>query len=103
MRKKEQIWKRLNIDQEQAVNAWLLGMGSLIGFMILSALGWSLYYKKMILFRHIGFHPAWAKAVFSSWIIAALPLLVVMYKQADKIFKSAVIRQNRETDRKSVV
>src|SRR5437773_125999 len=45
MRKKEQIWKRLNSDQEKAVDAWLLGMGVLIGLLIASSFGWSFVFR----------------------------------------------------------
>ncbi|MSR78148.1 MAG: hypothetical protein EXS63_08015 [Candidatus Omnitrophica bacterium] len=95
MRKKEQIWKRLNVDQEKAVDVWLLGMGIFIGFLIVSAFAWSWIYRAEISVPGT-FNSKWAKAVFSSWLVLALPLLVFLYKQADQIFKSAVIRQTRE-------
>ena len=94
MRKKEQIWKRLNPDQEKSVNAWLLGMGLLIGMLILSSTGWSIYYAQALRAgAHRGLHPAWAKAVFGTWGVLFIPWLVFMYRRADDIFKNAVKNQ----------
>ena len=134
MRKKEQIWKRLNQDEEKAVDAWLFGMGTIIGLLILSSLVSSFIFKDKIIFRNTNvilskaknlsdesisqnsrsfahhksrwtqddskgfetFNPSWAKAVFGSWLILILPLLVIMYRRADEIFKDAIIRQTQK-------
>lgn len=94
MRKKEQIWKRLNEDQERAVDAWFWGMGIFIGLLAASAMGWSLVFKDKILLELPGaFEPNWGKAVFASWLFFLIPFLIVMYRQADNIFKTAVQRQ----------
>ena len=94
MRKKERIWKRLNWDEEKALDIWLPTMTLFIGVLILSALFWSQVYRQSILdeSRH-GLDLAWAKAVFSSWLIVLLPFLVWMYKKADQIYKAALKRQ----------
>jgi hypothetical protein len=92
MRKKEQIWKRLNTDQERAVDAWLLGMGSFLGFLALSSLFWSWHYREE-LHSSAGLNGAWAKAVAGSWLGALIPLLVYLYKRADAIFLDASARQ----------
>ncbi len=94
MRKKEQIWKRLNDDQERAVDAWLLGMGLFLGLLVVSSLGWSVALKDRILSKPVGvLEPLWVKAVFGSWLVFLIPFLIVMYRQADNIFKTAVERQ----------
>ncbi|MBI3312804.1 MAG: hypothetical protein HYZ83_01025 [Candidatus Omnitrophica bacterium] len=96
MRKKEQIWKRLNWDQERAVNAWLLGMGTFVGLLILSCFFWSLALKGQI-HQNVsqGFNSVWAKAVFGSWLLLLMPFLIFMYRKADQIFKDATIRQTQ--------
>lgn len=94
MRKKEQIWKRLNDDQEKAVDAWLLGMGIFIGLLVASSLGWSVVFKEKILLKEsAAIHPLWVKAVFGSWLVFLIPFLIMMYRQADNIFKTAVQNQ----------
>ena len=96
MRKKEQIWKRLNQDQERAVDAWLQGMGFFIGLLILSSIFWSYWFKEKITHPSArGFDPLWAKSVFGTWLFLLMPFLVFMYRRADVIFKAAVIRQTQ--------
>jgi hypothetical protein len=92
MRKKEQIWKRLNEDQEKAVDASFLGMGIFIGLLIASSFGWSLVFKHR-LNEGPGLEPVWAKAVFGTWLATLIPFLILLYRKADQIFKDAVIRQ----------
>jgi len=91
MRKKEQIWKRLNDDQEIAVDVWFRLMGLFMGLMVVTALGWSQRYRVEIAGE--GMQGVWAKAVFGTWMGMAVPFLVVMYRQADRIFTRAVARQ----------
>lgn len=95
MRKKEQIWKRLNDDEEKAVDAFLQGISLFIGLLVLSSLGWSFVYKARILSREVGFDPAWVKAVIGTWLVSLLPFLVILYRKADLIFKNAVTRQTQ--------
>ncbi len=102
MRKKEQIWKRLNDDQEKAVDAWLFGMGIFIGLLIMSALMWSAVLRESI-HRSAGFELAWVKAVFATWLVILLPFLIFMYRKADSIFKTAVERQTYTPKFMSVV
>jgi len=94
MRKKEQVWKRLNLDQEIAVDAWLKGMGIFLGTVMLLALFWSWFYRGEILsYSGKWFEPRWAKALLGTSLMAILPFLVWMYRKADQIFKNAVDRQ----------
>jgi hypothetical protein len=96
MRKKEQIWKRLNSDQESSVDAWFTGFGLFIALFVASAVGWDLALKQKLFPNTPGLDPAWTKAVFSTWLVILIPLLVWMYKSADRIFKRAHERQTRE-------
>lgn len=91
MRKKEQIWKRLNDDQEKAVDAWLLGMGVFIGLLVASLFVWSWLLKGRI--DQGGYDTLWIKSVFVSWLVILLPFLILMYRKADLIFKTAAERQ----------
>lgn len=93
MRKKEQIWKRLNDDQEKAVDAWLFGVGVFIGTLVASAFGWSLVFEKNLHRDIPGMDGGWAKAVFGTWIAVLIPFLVLMYRKADAIFQTANARQ----------
>ena len=96
MRKKEQIWKRLNEDQEKSVDAWFTGMGFFIGLFIASALAWTWFLRKRLFPDTPGFDPVWLKAVFSTWFLILIPLLVWMYRRADNIFEKANARQTYE-------
>jgi len=102
MRKKEQIWKRLNDDQEKAVDAWLAGMATFIGLLIVSAFFWSWRFKSRLSGADGGMDTVWAKAVFGSWLAMLIPFLIVMYRQADRIFKTAEARQTYTPQFKSL-
>lgn len=91
MRKKEQIWKRLNQDQENAVDLWFTGMGIFIGLLVASCLIWSFAFKNEIL--NEGMSQRWGKCVFGTWLAILIPFLILMYRQADSLFKSAETRQ----------
>lgn len=94
MRKKEQIWKRLNDDQEHAVDAWFAGMSLFIAVLVVTALAWSLVFRARL--AGPGMDGVWAKAVFGTWLASFFPFLFVMYRQADRIFTRAVARQTYE-------
>ncbi len=96
MRKKEQIWKRLNTDQEKAVDAWLAGFGSFIGAFVASEFLWALILKDRISPNTPGLDPLWMKAVFSTWLVILIPLMIWMYRSADTIFKTANERQTHQ-------
>jgi hypothetical protein len=97
MRKKEQIWKRLNDDQEKAVDAWLFCMGLFLAVLVVTALAWAWIFRAAI--ADDGMNGGWAKAVFATWLVALLPFLVLMYKQADSLFKTAEARQTPRAPR----
>ncbi len=91
MRKKEQIWKRLNADEEKATTLWHRAMGIFILFLIGSLVLWSWGMRESLL--EPGFSKAWLKNVFVSWLVLTLPFLVFLYQRADQLFKAAAIRQ----------
>lgn len=93
MRKKEQIWKRLNTDEEKAVDAWLSGLGLFIGLLLVTCVFWT--WKLRALVTDNGrFDTVWLKRVIGTWLLLLLPFLVLLYRKADRIFKEAVIRQS---------
>jgi hypothetical protein len=93
MRKKEQIWKRLNQDEEQAVDAWLLAMGIFIGLLVSSMAVWSYVYRERIGTPGVSWNRDWVKAVMTTWLVFLLPFLAWMYRRADEIFRHAMERQ----------
>ena len=97
MRKKEQIWKRLNQDEEKAVDAALQGMGAFIGLLIASAFFWIWRLRPRVFLESSGrLDPLWTKAVFGTWLFLTLPFLILLYRKADQIFKAAVMRQTAD-------
>ncbi len=92
MRKKEQIWKRLNEDQERSVDAWFQGMCFLIAAEVASSLFWSLRMREAIVLD--GFNREWLKRVGGTWLVALIPVFIFMYRKADLIFLRAGQRQN---------
>lgn len=100
MRKKEQIWKRLNDDQEKAVDAWLGGISMFVGLLIACAIFWDFRFYARVT-EDLAFDGGWAKAVIGSWLVLTLPFLAILYRQADRIFKNAVVRQTYSPNYKS--
>lgn len=96
MRKKEQIWKRLNDDQERSINAWLQGLGLFLLLLVASTIFASFLFRDAI-HSQAGFDRNWLKTVFGSWLALILPFLIWMYRKADAIFKTAIIRQTNTT------
>ena len=94
MRKKEQIWKRLNHDQEKATTAWLKAMGAFIALLIAVCFFWSWRLHDRIEAAP-GFDGIWARNVFASWLVLILPFLIFLYKKADEIYKAALKRQTQ--------
>ena len=92
MRKKEQIWKRLNQDEEKAVDTWLAGMGIFIVLAIAVCFFWGWQLRARV-FASPGFDGLWARNVFASWLVLTLPFLIFLYKKADEIYQAAVKRQ----------
>lgn len=104
IRKKEQIWKRLNADQEDAVDAWLGTMGLFVGFCVAISLGWSLILKERVMTAHSeGLDKVWFKAVLGSWLTLMIPFLIFMYRKADAIFKTAVAHQTGTHEKPKMV
>ena len=95
MRKKEQIWKRLNVDQEKAANAWLAGMGFFIALLIIACIFWDWKLRARI-FQSPGFDRLWLRNVFTSGMVLTLPFLVFLYKKADQIYQAALKRQTQQ-------
>lgn len=93
MRKKEQIWKRLNEDQEKSVDAWFTGMRFFIGLFVASAVAWTWILRERLFPDQPGLDRTWMKAIFSTWFMILIPLLVWMYRKADSIFETANARQ----------
>lgn len=92
MRKKEQIWKRLNDDQEKAVDAWFQGMSILIAALVADTLFWSLRMREAV--TAPGLDRLWIKNAGGMWLVALVPLSILMYRRADVIFRRANQRQN---------
>ncbi len=102
MRQKERIWKRLNTDEERAVDAWLAALGYFILLVAGGAVFWTAIFRERLA-RGGGFDMAWLKAVLATWLLGLVPGLVFMYRQADRIFRAASERQGARRYRKTPV
>jgi hypothetical protein len=92
MRKKERIWKRLNTDEEKAVDVWLAGMGLFVALLIAACFFWSWKMRAQI-FETRSIDGLWARNVFATWLAVMMPFLIFLYKRADQIYQAAVKRQ----------
>ena len=91
MRKKEQIWKRLNDDQEKAVDLWLRAMALFIGTLAATCFLWTLSSRSEIV--EPGLQTRWAKKVFGTCLAVLVPFLIYFYRKADALFSRAHARQ----------
>jgi glucan phosphoethanolaminetransferase (alkaline phosphatase superfamily) len=87
MRKKEQIWKRLNYDQESAVDLWLRLMAGLVAVWIVETLFWTWR------FRTSDTWILWLRAILASYLASFIPFLIFAYQKAEVLFQKASIRQ----------
>lgn len=98
IRAKERYWNRLSQEDETNVTWWIGWIALTIATFFASAGFWTWYLAKSGgNIQDPGASARWVFAVFGTWMIALLPLMVVMYQKVDRAYEKArVAREARE-------
>ena len=90
IRARERYWNRLSPADETNVTWWIGWIALTIAAFFASAGFWSWYFAKgggnM---QDPGAAGRWVFAVFGTWMVALLPLIVVMYQKVDRAYENA--------------
>jgi hypothetical protein len=98
IRAKERYWNRLSREDETNVTWWLGWMALTIATFFASACFWTWYLARGGgNIQDPGAAGRWVFAVFGTWMVALLPLFVVMYQKVDRAYENArVAREAHE-------
>ncbi len=95
IRAKERYWNRLSEEDETGVTWWIGWIALTIAAFFASVGFWTWFFAKGGTSIHApGGAAKWVFAVFGTWVIALLPLIVVMYQKVDRAYERA--RERRE-------
>ena len=94
MKKKETVMGHMDKQDESTVTWWLIWISLTIGSFFLAVWFWTPFIATR--FGSIKNPTAsllWIVAVFGSWLVALIPLMVLMYWKVDKAYEDARIRR----------
>ena len=101
IRAKERYWNRLSRDDETNVTWWIGWMALTIVSFFASAGFWTWFFAKN---GGSVQNPAtarnWVFAVFGTWMIALVPLIVIMYQKVDRAYEKARLRREEGPEQK---
>src|SRR3989338_5513362 len=94
MKKKETVMGHMDKRDESTVTWWLIWISLTIGSFFVSVWFWTPFIaEKFGPIRHSTNSLLWVIAVFGSWLVALIPLMVFMYYKVDKAYEDARIRR----------
>ena len=97
IRAKERYWNRLSQEDETNVTWWIGWIALTIATFFASAGFWTWFFAKNGgSIRDPGAAQRWIFTVFGTWMVALVPLIVVMYQKVDRAYEKARLR--RETN-----
>ncbi|MBI4358028.1 MAG: hypothetical protein HY584_01890 [Candidatus Omnitrophica bacterium] len=100
MKEKETVMGHMDKQDESTVTWWLIWISLTIGSFFVAVWFWTPFIAK-----HFGSikNPTssllWIIAVFGSWLVALIPLMVLMYWKVDKAYEDARIRREMRTQK----
>ena len=97
IRAKERYWNRLSREDEAHVSWWIGWIALTIASFFAAAGFWTWFFaKEGGRIQEPGAAGRWVFAVFGTWMLALLPLIVVMYQKVDRAYEKA--RKQREAE-----
>lgn len=94
IRAKERYWNRLSQEDETNVTWWIGWIALTIAAFFASVGFWTWYFSKSGgTIQDPGAAARWVFAVFGTWMVALLPLFVVMYQKVDRAYENARLRR----------
>lgn len=100
IRAKERYWNRLTSQDETSVTWWIGWMGLTIASFFVSTGFWTWWFARTgVSLRESGATAHWVFAVFGTWMLALLPLMVSMYRRVDRAYEKArLAREAKEAE-----
>lgn len=94
IRAKERYWNRLSQDDETNVTWWIGWMALTIASFFASVGFWTWFFAKNGgNVQNPATAQQWVFAVFGTWMVALLPLFVIMYQKVDRAYEKARLRR----------
>jgi len=101
MAKKEKVMGHMDSDDEATIGWWLIWIGFTIGSFFLAVWFWTPFIKEHFgSIKESGTSLIWIFAVFGTWLIALVPLMIFMYKKVDQAYEKARIRKEKTGEQK---
>lgn len=94
MRKKETVMGHMDKQDESTVTWWLIWISLTIGSFFAAVWFWTPFIADRFgSVRNSTTSLLWIIAVFGSWLVALIPLMILMYYKVDKAYEDARIRR----------
>lgn len=94
MAKKEKVMGHMDKQDESTVTWWLIWIAMTIGSFFVAVWFWTPFIAEHLgPIRNPGISLIWVIAVFGSWLVALIPLMIFMYSKVDKAYEDARIRR----------
>lgn len=94
MKKKETVMGHMDKRDESTVTWWLIWIGLTIGSFFAAVWFWTPFIAEHFgSVRNSSTSLLWVIAVFGSWLVALIPLMILMYHKVDKAYEDARIRR----------
>ena len=101
IRAKERYWNRLSQEDETKVTWWIGWIALTILTFFVSVGFWTWFFSKSGgNIQDPGAAARWVFAVFGTWMLALLPLIVVMYQKVDRAYENARLRREENETKK---
>lgn len=94
IRAKERYWNRLSQEDETNVTWWIGWIALTIATFFVSAGFWTWFFARNgASIQAPGAARNWVFAVFGTWMVALVPMIVVMYQKVDRAYEKARLRR----------
>lgn len=94
IRAKERYWNRLSQDDETNVTWWIGWIALTIATFFVSAGFWTWFFARDGgSIKAPGSAERWVFSVFGTWMVALVPMIVVMYQKVDQAYEKARLRR----------
>ncbi len=100
MKKKETVMGHMDKQDESTVTWWLIWISLTIGSFFLAVWFWTPFIAARFgSIKNPITSLLWVIAVFGSWLIALIPLMILMYHKVDKAYEDARIRRELRAEK----
>ena len=94
MKKKETVMGHMDKQDESTVTWWLIWISLTIGSFFLAVWFWTPFIASRFgSVKNPTTSLLWVIAVFGTWLVALIPLMIFMYRKVDKAYEDARIRR----------